>query len=448
LSGIKKTSSDDWIQRANNESHLVSGMKKTNTFSALQETGKPASKSEQAPIPSGRRGVRTVPFSRETFEQITNGFHIHGSIARVVSRTDVPVFTCDKVIMTESSYGRVSSLIVIERWTNLAIPVYNCRSSNAWGMDLALTVTHFPKSRLTFAILFGCPFSIEKEIIMRLANLKAEVAHPLLMPGIFAEIEQRRHTDLVVEMGDKLETLIFQLDHQSNDFEGPQGALAAANSKEQRTAYLDLSYLRNSLVSWNTQLAKMVQHCRQLNKEQYSSKIVGNSILHQNVDLRVGRTIDRVASRSSNISRSLSIDERYKVDASKESESLINKEWAQLEETTYSKNPENLNKYIGRPGDEGIELAHTQITSHQSTITNEVTGQPVIQPWAMSRNTDEREDFQEKLRDTSYRIESRLMSIRDEYDDKIRDCTMRVDGMAMSTQWVRFHSKLLQKSQY
>lgn len=277
---------------------------------------------------------------------------------------------------------------------------------------------------------------------MRLANLKAEVAHPLLMPGIFAEIEQRRHTTLVEEMGNKLETLIFQLDHQSNDFEGPQGALAEARSKDKRTAYLDLSYLRNSLVSWNTQLAKMVQHCRQLNKEEYSSKSVNNSVLHQNNDLRVGRTLDRVASRSSNVSRSLSRDEWYEVEASKEFDSPIRKGGAPSGETTHSVNPEKLIKYVGRSRDESIELAHMQFTSRQSTMTNENTSQPVIQPWTMSMNAEGWEDCHEKLRDTSFKIESRLMTIRDEYDDKIRDCTMRVDGMAMSTQWVRFHSKL------
>lgn len=85
----------------------MSSLKRANTFYPLQETEKPAPKSEKAPTSSGRRGVRTVPFSIGTFEQITSGFHIHGSIARVVSRTDVPVFTCDKVTMTESTYGMV-----------------------------------------------------------------------------------------------------------------------------------------------------------------------------------------------------------------------------------------------------------------------------------------------------------------------------------------------------
>lgn len=60
-----------------------------------------------APVASGRRGVRTLPFSRETFECLTKSFHIHGSIAKVISRSDVPVFTCDKVHMSQPSYGKI-----------------------------------------------------------------------------------------------------------------------------------------------------------------------------------------------------------------------------------------------------------------------------------------------------------------------------------------------------
>lgn len=308
-------------------------------------------------------------------------------------------------------------------------------------MDLALTATHFPKQGLTFAILFGCSFAVEKDIIMRLAHVTSEAAHPLLMPGIFAEFERKRHTSLVEELGNKLETLIFQLDFHSNNLMGPEGAQAEARSKEKREAYLDLAYLRNSLVSWNTQLAKMVQHCRQLNKEEYSSNSIGNSVLHQNNDLRVGRTTERVASRSSNISRSLSKDEWHEVEASEESGSLIRKESAQPEQTTHPKNPRKLNGYMGESEDENTELAHMQTNSREPIKLNELTGQPVIQLLTMSRNRKEWEDRHEKLRHTGFKIESRLMSIRDEYDDKIRDCTMRVDGMTMSTQWVKSHLK-------
>jgi len=62
---------------------------------------------------SGRRSVRTLPFSKGIFRLITRKFYIHNSIARVISRADVPVFSSAAVKMEEEdgttypAYGKV-----------------------------------------------------------------------------------------------------------------------------------------------------------------------------------------------------------------------------------------------------------------------------------------------------------------------------------------------------
>jgi len=53
---------------------------------------------------SGQRSVRTLPFSKETFREISKRLFIHGSISRVVSRADVPVFMRAEVDMEDFSY--------------------------------------------------------------------------------------------------------------------------------------------------------------------------------------------------------------------------------------------------------------------------------------------------------------------------------------------------------
>jgi hypothetical protein len=49
--------------------------------------------------PSGRRGLRTLPFSSTSFRNISSGFYVHGSIARVISRADIPIFTAATILM-------------------------------------------------------------------------------------------------------------------------------------------------------------------------------------------------------------------------------------------------------------------------------------------------------------------------------------------------------------
>jgi hypothetical protein len=66
-----------------------------------------AIKQQVASKGSKRRGVRTLPFSKTTFRRLTRALRIHGSIAKAVSRSDVPMFSFDQVEMGEQApaYG-------------------------------------------------------------------------------------------------------------------------------------------------------------------------------------------------------------------------------------------------------------------------------------------------------------------------------------------------------
>ncbi|KAF7547218.1 hypothetical protein G7Z17_g7895 [Cylindrodendrum hubeiense] len=142
--------------------------------------------------------------------------------------------------------------------------VYNCRSSNAWETDLALSETYFPESSLTFAILYGCTASIEKDIIERLSFVREEATHPVLMPGIFAELERSRHRKLVQSSIAELEEKILELDMNSDDVDTVKRAATDKKNVAKRTAWLDTTYLRNGLMSWSTQLGRMIQSLKEL----------------------------------------------------------------------------------------------------------------------------------------------------------------------------------------
>ncbi|KAK0609729.1 hypothetical protein B0T17DRAFT_501272, partial [Bombardia bombarda] len=195
-----------------------------------------------------RTSVRTLPFTKEVFKLITERFHTHGSIARVVSQSDIPAYSSTELHMGTSS--------------QLAAHVNIARTVNAWKLDLALASTYFPVSGLNYGIVFGCTLGIEDEILRRLSFSSMDAAHPLLMFGIIAEIERSRHIKIVEDTIIGLETRIFELDHVDD-------TNMETHNYEKRDAYLDTAYLRDQLTSWTNQLLKMKSRAEELDEQGY-----------------------------------------------------------------------------------------------------------------------------------------------------------------------------------
>jgi len=337
---------------------------KTSAFASLAEKNMPTSRLQGSPLGSGRRGVRTLPFSENVFRAITKRFYIHGSISRVISRADVQTFSCSQVEMGD---GHKSAYLA---------EVYNCRTSNAWDMDLALTTTHFPHCGLTFAILFGCPLSIEEEVIRRLSFATDEASHPLLLPGIFVELERSRHVHVIEAMIDKLESKIFELDFQPENTERSQASGAERRNQEKRTAYLDTAYLRNSLFGWSTQLLRMLQQIEYLDSEVYCSGGITQAD-HNGLNTNV----------------------------------------------TY--------------GDPTFLIAQHRYGNREIPEEDEVSDSDSELNACLTSQNYKLEQSKKGMRKAGRKIKDRLQAIIDEYEEKIRDCTMRLDGMAMATQWAQ-----------
>lgn len=139
-------------------------------------------------------------------------------------------------------------------------------------MDLAYTATFFPHCGLTFGILFGCPFSIEKQIVNRLSYATKDVGHPLLIPGIFAELERTRQVHIIESAIDDVETRILTVDSSPEEMDAMPPSMKEADNRAKRAQWLDTTYLRNQLVNWNTQLKKLVSHTDELSEMAFNQQ--------------------------------------------------------------------------------------------------------------------------------------------------------------------------------
>jgi len=148
--------------------------------------------------------------------------------------------------------------------------VYNCRSANTWSDDLALTATYFRQSRLTYGILLGCTADIERRVLNRVSKAKEQGFHPLLLAGIFAELERERLIEIVDTTIDRIEEAIFDLDSRGSALNEPpppeDDGLQHPDGERytKRTAYLNTTFLRNRLEIWKRQVLKMIEHVDEL----------------------------------------------------------------------------------------------------------------------------------------------------------------------------------------
>jgi hypothetical protein len=236
---------------------------------------------------------------------------------------------------------------------------------------------------------------MEEDILRRLSFAMAEASHPLLMPGIFAELERSRHVQIVEVTIDELEKRIFELDFQSSEMEGMLDSDAETRNQEKRSAWLDTTYLRNALLSWSTQLSKISSHANELDDAVFKpTRLIKDDI----GDMPTGRHPDIQSSGRSGESQ-LSPDG-----------------WVTLTRSEVNEVQPAFDRQFTPESDDGRESQKAR-------------------RYESSTKQKDSEIMKGQLRRVGRKINDRIRGIIDEYDDKIRDCTMRVDGMAMATQW-------------
>lgn len=112
--------------------------------------------------------------------------------------------------------------------------------------------------------MFGCTAAVERNVLNRLAGAKDRGFHPLLLPGIFVELERDRMVEVVETTIDRIEETIYELDTGETSYEAAEGEHLAGPRHVRRTVWLNVTFLRNRLRISKTQFLKMIEHLDQL----------------------------------------------------------------------------------------------------------------------------------------------------------------------------------------
>ncbi|KPM35896.1 hypothetical protein AK830_g10665 [Neonectria ditissima] len=127
-----------------------------------------------------------------------------------------------------------------------------------------MALTHNPQTGTTFAIVFGCNPVQKRQIERRVANAtQAALTHPLLLPGILAELERKRLGELLEVTLDRFTLRASGTSRLANTHAG-----TLHMSEEQMREYLELCYESQNLAKEfkrvKRQLANMVQSCEDM----------------------------------------------------------------------------------------------------------------------------------------------------------------------------------------
>ncbi|EQB48786.1 protein kinase [Colletotrichum gloeosporioides Cg-14] len=159
------------------------------------------------------------------------------------------------------------------------LDLYNCRSSSNWPGDLALSMTYFVQSKTTNAILFGCDDKIMNKVKWRLRNAGENVSHPLLLVGIFVELERTRQLALVKS---NLDNLLDVASLLSQNKEVDDSSI---------DPWLDIYYIKIALQSWKKQLQKVVDHVDELSAMWREETCTGFHYKAQRAGMRIKERI-------------------------------------------------------------------------------------------------------------------------------------------------------------
>ncbi|KAK8034543.1 hypothetical protein PG993_009538 [Apiospora rasikravindrae] len=232
--------------------------------------------------------LSTVPFSGDTFDTIARMFWVHSSIMRVINRStdahcsaEIGAWADKAPEATGTSDDHAFGLMLFGRSGLTSSQVYNCRSAASWDDDLALSATHIPERRFTFAVFYGCDAKRSAKLVERLQKSLKRVMHPMTLPLLFADVERDRHTKLIREYHTMLMQRACDFSNDSRraseiSEEPSSPSSSSVNEKptedllrperdsETMSQWMELYHLRNGLENWKAQLQKLADHQHEL----------------------------------------------------------------------------------------------------------------------------------------------------------------------------------------
>jgi hypothetical protein len=145
-----------------------------------------------------------IPLSPERWKKITQSFYLHGHIVKAIQRKLTSI-TSIPLKYDDGDDEQDHEVL----WMHTAM-------TNIQGPDtFALASTHFSRANLTVAVMIGCSVAQMRRVESLLRGTERAIGHPLLMLGIYAELQLDRLRKLVKDSGAKCVETTRRLENEA-----------------------------------------------------------------------------------------------------------------------------------------------------------------------------------------------------------------------------------------
>lgn len=148
---------------------------------------------------------------------------------------------------------------------------------------MALSITYIPSTHSTYAIVYGCTPGTIEEITRRLSLVGDAICHPLLLPGIFAELERERHFELVEDgLTQRMQFVTNLLENNTYDWKSRGAKEEDMSTTDSVELWMAICHLSNGLKRWKQQLLLMTSHVDELSLTHFRTTVAQADLLAVN----------------------------------------------------------------------------------------------------------------------------------------------------------------------
>ncbi|KAH8805504.1 hypothetical protein F5884DRAFT_679762 [Xylogone sp. PMI_703] len=229
--------------------------------------------SRDRPIFEGvRANISDLPFERRTFTKIIQKFNVHPAITRTIGR-EIAYFSIQHHGGYEAKDAKISKSSVARLLGRAYSPIAcTARTSSVLPDDIAISSTFFPGSCLNLALIYGCNEKQKQQIMHRIEAFNLAYNHPILLPGLLAELERIRLFDQVDSL---LDNFTFRA--------WAERELDLDTNKAKLTSFLKLCFDSRELIdqmqSVKKQLAKMITEITKFGESLFQQPMNNSTVL-------------------------------------------------------------------------------------------------------------------------------------------------------------------------